>query len=246
MSKQHHKSPLLIGLRAARANLVPGLIVQALMVALVLGYYFVPSSRFLLQSLADAKDKIGLPFPMLATFLAGAVAPEIVKILYFQRGRPRKNNVYVMSFTGINWACQGAIVYYMYRMQSHIFGDAIDFRTIAPKVLVDQFLFNPFFAAIVNTIVYDLVHRGFSGRNLRSCLTWQYYKSNVLPVLVATWGVWVPIVTAVYSLPQPLQFPLFMLSLTFWAILLAWIGGRQAEATKMSEAERRAETAASI
>ena len=81
----------------------------------------------------------------------------------------------------------------------------------------------------MNTITYDLLHRGFTWGNLRTCFTWSYYREQVFPILIATCGVWVPVVCAVYALPPLLQFPLFTLALSFWATMLAWIGGVQSQ-----------------
>jgi hypothetical protein len=220
-------TPLLIGLHAARANLVPGLIVQALMLAVVLGYYFVPAAQGPLNALARIKQSLGIPFAIGAAIFAGALAPEILKVFCFQGGRPNAANLRTFAVAAILWGTQGVIVDYMYRLQAVLFGDEVSFRAIAPKVALDQFVFNPCLAAIMNTITYDLLHRGFTWANFRSCLSWRYYKAQVIPILIATWGVWIPVVCGVYSLPQPLQFPLFTLALTFWATMLAWIGGVQ-------------------
>lgn len=220
-------NPLLVGLHAARANVLPGLVVQALMVALVAGYYFYRPSAALLEGLSRMRAEIGLPFAVLSTVVAGSVLPELFKVVFFQGGRATRGNLRTLGLTAILWGCQGIVVDVLYRLQSYWFGDALTFQTVATKVALDQFVFNPLFAGIVNTLWYHLLVVGFTWENARRGLTWDFYRRNVIPVLIATWGVWVPIVTAVYLLPQALQFPLFTLALTFWAILLAWIGRAQ-------------------
>ncbi len=229
--KKQVKSPLWVGLRAAKANMVPGLIVQAILGALIVGYYYYPPSKVLLESLAKLQKEMEITFAVVSTIIAGAVLPEILKIVCFQKGRPTRSNFRTMVAAGILWGTQGIIVNSLYRLQTQMFGGEIDVPTVMKKVVVDQFIFNPFFAAIVNTIFYNLLHIGFTWENFRGCLTWTYYKRNVFPVLIATWGVWVPIVTGVYVLPQPLQFPLFALALTFWGNILAWIGHAQSQGT---------------
>jgi uncharacterized membrane protein YccC len=47
-----------------------------------------------------------------------------------------------------------------------------------------------------------------------------------VPTLLATWVVWVPLMAIIYSLPYPLQFPLFSLALTFWVLLLTYMTNR--------------------
>ncbi|MDA7933290.1 hypothetical protein N9B58_00285, partial [bacterium] len=51
------EKPWEAGLRAARANLLPGLILQLIMLALLLGYYFYPPTTELLNKLADLKAR---------------------------------------------------------------------------------------------------------------------------------------------------------------------------------------------
>jgi hypothetical protein len=233
MSQPHSPqptTPLFIGLHAARANLVPGLIVQSLMLAVVLSYYFLPAASGVLNTIAGVKAALGLLFAIVAAIFAGAIAPEVLKILCFQHGRPTRANFRTLAIATLFWGLQGILVDSMYRFLSATLGNDVTLRTIAGKVAFDQFLVNPFFIAIANTIVYDLLARGFTWPNLRSCLTWRYYKTQVFPILVAGWGVWIPVVCAVYSLPPLLQFPLFTLALTFWATMLAWMGGVQARA----------------
>lgn len=50
-----------------------------------------------------------------------------------------------------------------------------------------------------------------------------FYRDAVVPTLFATWGVWIPIVAALYSLPTLLQIPLFSLALTLWVMLFTWM-----------------------
>ncbi len=45
----------------------------------------------------------------------------------------------------------------------------------------------------------------------------------MVPTLLATWAVWIPLMAIIYSLPLALQFPLFSLALTFWVLLLTYM-----------------------
>src|SRR5688572_28365070 len=76
--------PWSAGLRAARANLAPGLIVQALMLAVLLAYYFYPPTRHWLNGLAEIKMRWGYGYTALSSFFAGAIIPELLRICVFQ------------------------------------------------------------------------------------------------------------------------------------------------------------------
>ena len=146
---------LLVGLRAARANLVPGLIVQAAMLVLVLGYYFNPSIREALAHLADLKGRCGYLFSFVAGAVAGGFLPEVLSVVVFNRGRIRRENFGNLVFGVLFWGVQGMIVDAFYRGQAWMFGTQISFQTVGVKVLVDQFVYNPFFAAPFGLMAYE-------------------------------------------------------------------------------------------
>ena len=88
MTAPHHRTSLAIGWQAARANLAPALFIQAVMLALLIGYYVSPAVARTLQEFADYKLRHGLVFVVLASIAAGALVPELFLIVFFQRGRP--------------------------------------------------------------------------------------------------------------------------------------------------------------
>ena len=94
---------------------------------------------------------------------------------------------------------------------------------VAKKVVVDQFLYNPLFACPVTTWLYDWKSRGFRRRGTGVFFTAGYYRYFIVPTLFATWGVWIPVVSILYSLPSLLQIPLFGLALSLWVTLYTWM-----------------------
>lgn len=221
------EAPWHAGLRAARANLVPGLIVQGLMVATVLTYYLVPSSAGFFDSLAGWKARYGFGYSAFSAVIAGAIVPELLRIVVFQRGRPSRRNLGNLAFAGVFWGISGMQVDLFYRLQALWFGTGTDILTITKKVLVDQFLYCPLLAAPQATILYHWRAGGYSLQSLRQGFTPTFYSGAVLPTLVANWGVWFPVVAALYSLPGLLQIPLFSLALSLWVMLFTWMSERR-------------------
>ena len=215
--------PLLIGLQAARANFVPGLIVQLAMAAVVLAYYFCEPARVWLAHLAEIKARWGYGFSFVSGAVAGGVLPELLTIVVFQRGRVRWENAGNLLFGILYWGSQGVVVDGLYRLQAVMFGSHVDFSTVVKKVLVDQFVYNPLYAAPVGLAAYAWKNQGYRLAGMGRVFTGRFYKERTLPALVATWGVWIPLVSMIYSLPTLLQIPLFSLALTFWVLLFAWI-----------------------
>jgi hypothetical protein len=217
------EAPWMAGIRAARANVAPGLMVQAIMLAVLLGYYFYPPTRDLLNRLAELKQQWSYGYSAAAAIVAGAFIPEIMRILVFQSGKPRRRNFANLLFTIPFWCGMGLAVDVLYRCQAAWFGSQVVFSVVLKKVLIDQFLYNPIFAAPVTAILYDWKNRGYPSVGFGGFFTAAYYRDAVVPTLFATWGVWIPIVSILYSLPQLLQVPLFALALSLWVILYTWM-----------------------
>jgi hypothetical protein len=230
------RTPLTIGWEAAKANAVPGLVLQALMLSILLAYYFSPNAAALLNRLAEFKRDHTLAFVIIASMCAGAFLPELFVVCFFQRGRLRRQNIRDLLFNAPFWAIDGVLVDLMYRSLAVWFGSKVTLPVVAAKICVDQFGYNPFFAAPYGIWGYAWKNHRYSWAALRPLLTWKYYRDHAVPVLIATWAVWIPLMAMIYSLPVALQFPLFALALTFWVLLMTYMTNRfagkiQADAT---------------
>jgi len=211
------------GLRAARANVVPGLIVQALMLTVLLAYYFYPPTRSLLDQLAGVKSRWGFGYTAVSAMVAGALIPELLRILVFQRATVKRDNFSNLLFALPFWCFMGVVVDFFYRCQAGWFGAEAALAVVVKKVIVDQFLYTPLFSAPITTWLYDWKNRGYRLRGLGGFFSATYYREAILPTLFATWGVWIPVVSILYSLPSQLQVPLFGLALSLWVILYTWM-----------------------
>ena len=220
------RTPLTIGWEAVRANAVPAFIIQALMLAILLGYYLHPGFAGVLNQLAELKRTYGLVFVVLATILAGAIAPEIFLVLFFQRGQIRPENLRNLLFTAPIWAVAGISVDLLYRGLAALLGDEPSAGVVVAKICIDQFLYNVLFAAPYTVIAYHLKNSGHSSAHVRGCFSFEYYKDKIVPTLLTNWAVWIPLTAMIYSLPLALQFPLFSLALTFWVLLLTYMTNR--------------------
>jgi len=218
------------GLRAARANLIPALIVQSIMLTLVIGYYFYPPTTRWLNQLAELKEAWGYGYSALAAAIAGGIIPEIMRVLVFQKGKVLRTNFSNLLFTIPFWGLTGMLVDLLYRSQAEWFGAEATLGVVTTKVLVDQFIYNPLIAGPSGAWCYDWKNSGYSFRNLGRFLTLRYYRDVIVPILFATWAVWIPLVAILYSLPSLLQIPLFALALAMWVMLYTWISEHRASA----------------
>jgi hypothetical protein len=225
VSSSSAASPLGQSLRAARANLAPGIVLQLFAGALVTAYFLHAPSRAALERLAEFRGEIGLPFALVSTAVFGALIPfGVLALRPATRGRytPRQ-----MAALTVFWCYKGLEVSVFYAWQAEWFGEGRDFSTIALKTFVDQFVYCPLFAAPATWVVYAWVEHDFSGAHLRDEFRRPgWYARHVLPLLVATWGVWVPAVAIIYLLPTALQLPLQNVVLCFFTLLVVFLTRR--------------------
>jgi hypothetical protein len=225
---QPPEAPWLAGLRAAKANVIPGLILQLTMLALLLAYYSYPPTTAWLDSLAVLKARWNFAFSPLAAVVAGAFLPELLRIAVFQKGRPNRGNRVNLIYTIPFWAVLSAMVDVLYRCQAVWFGSEVTFMVVVKKVIVDQFIFSPLITGPMTVWFYDFKNRGRNACPPREFFTWRHYREAVLPAMFATWGVWIPVVSILYSLPVLLQIPMYILALTLWVMIYTWMSEQQA------------------
>src|SRR5438874_3251656 len=225
-ARKTNRTSLALGWEAAKANAVPAFILQGAMLVILISYYLSPVSADFLNRLAHYKEQRGLVFVVIAAILAGAIVPELFVIVFFQRGRPRAQNLRNLAFTIPTWGVDGILVDLMYHWNAIWFGDVVTIPVVTAKILVDQLGYNPFIAAPCEVLVYEWKNEGFSWRSVHRTLTWDHYRDKIVPTLLATWAVWAPLMAIIYSLPFPLQFPLFSIALTFWVLLLTYMTNR--------------------
>ena len=144
MSKR--RTPWLIGWQAAKANAAPAFVLQAIMLAILLAYYFHQPGAAMLNALAAFKERHSLTFVWVASVIVGAVLPEIFVIIFFQHGRIGSQNARNFVFNAPFWAIDGFLVNLMQRGLAEWLGDRTSIPIVVAKICVDQFGYNPLFA----------------------------------------------------------------------------------------------------
>lgn len=216
-------------LRAAKYNLLPGLLLQAILAIFLVAYLTHDGTRHLLDQVADLKRESGLWFTFISYALASALLPEILRVVFFQRGKVTRLNAWNCATAAVIWGLMGIMVDIFYRCQSFWFGTGNDLGTVAIKVLVDQFLYSPLLANPLSVSLLTWRNRGFAPSALRSILTPKFYVENIIPIQVAGWCIWIPAVSLVYFMPPALQVPVAALIQAFWTLILTTITERKRE-----------------
>ena len=210
-----------IGLRGARANFLPGIVLWVVSLTVVLAYYYHAPTRALLEQLAVFKARTGFLYSFVATSVFGGLLPFL-----YLRADPASRNRYAWShlwFFLVFWGYKGVEVDLFYRAQALLFGSTVNMRTVLSKMIFDMFFFCPIYAIPVTVLAYASRSEG-----LRRVLqrAWQrpgFYAREILPPMIANSGLWIPAVCLIYALPLPLQIPLFNLVLCFSTLLFSYV-----------------------
>lgn len=205
-------------LAAAKANILPGLILQAFALAVVLAYYFHPPTHKALEALGQFKIRHGWKYSLVATSLCGGLIPFLyLRLNPLTRAvTPFSHGLFYICF----WAYKGVEVDWFYRAQGRMFGTEPDFGTVAAKVAFDQFVYSPLWALPCVTLVFHWKEGGFRFGALRELKVIPFLREYLPKNLFSAMGVWIPAVAIIYSLPGDLQMPLFNMVLCFYALLL--------------------------
>jgi hypothetical protein len=208
--------------RAARATALPGVVLQAIALALVIAYYRHPATHAAVEALSRLHDRAGLAFSVVSTGLCGGLIP-----LLYLKARASSQSLFTWAGGAVLvafWSYKGLEIDLWYQLQAHWFGELPNVRTIATKTFFDQFIYCPVFAVPVTAIIYDWVESNLALKHvLADVRADRWYHRRVLPVLISNLGVWVPAVCIIYALPTPLQLPLQNIVLCFFTLLLAHV-----------------------
>ncbi len=216
------------GLRGARANLVPGLALQAFAIALVLAYYRWPAAEAALREATAWRARFGVLWPMGITTLFGGVIPFLY--LRAQPGTRAAHPWRDFWFFAGYWAYRGWEIDLLYQVLARVVGTGNDVGTLAAKVAIDQFVYCILIAVPVMVLSFGWRAEGYSWRRLYARMHGRFWRREVLPLYITNCAVWIPAVTAVYALPLPLQLPLCNVVLCFYTLLVSHMAAHQSKA----------------
>jgi hypothetical protein len=208
---------------AARANLVPGSLLQLVALTIVVSYFKVDAMHAFLDSVAAFKAQIGRPFAMVSTGLFAGAFPLLMQgLLRDTPGQPKRKRepLALLPFYILFWAFLGSTIDAFYQMQSFIFGDDNHPLTVIKKVVCDMTLYTPFFSGPLIVIAYAWKDAGFDVGRARTALGRNWYAKRVQPMVFAAWMVWIPAVSVIYCLPLALQLPVQNVIQCLWGLIL--------------------------
>ncbi len=210
-------NPWKIGLKAARANLIPGLMLQAAAFALLGAYYGLPPVRDALGVVAQWQARFGIPFSLGSFLFFCAVIPYLfcLAIPALRPKEPGKALLFALGF----WGFMGLILPKFYAFQVFLYGNGADLKTLALKIATDQLGYTAFFASPAVALAHLWKDRGYRWSEMSPLLGPGWYRRLVVPNLVMNWAIWFPSLCVIYSLPATLQSHVAGLIGGFWALM---------------------------
>ncbi|MBR4170850.1 MAG: hypothetical protein IKR48_04305 [Kiritimatiellae bacterium] len=213
-----------IGIESARANFVPGILLQAVALALVWAYYSIAPFNSFLETLSKNPLLVGPGGAFVSRAFFGGILPGIIMVS-FPTLRPRFPLRTILAMT-LYWGGMGVVVYGLYVLQARMFGEENGLGVLLAKTAFDQFVYTVFFASILNSFFNFALSRDLSPKRIRADWPVSFLRQIWIPNLLANWVVWCPAMFLIYIFPFPLQIHISGLVGCFWTMLCIQIGLR--------------------
>lgn len=220
------KSPLKIGWVSAKANAVPMVILWAVAVCLIVGYYYVPGVADCFEPLARWQRESGWSAAFLNLFFFCGVIPGAF-IWSIRELRPRYPFATLLA-QSVWCGAWGVVNNEVYAALSRWFGSGADIGTLLLKTAVDQFVWTVLVMAPVDAVFFFWLGRDFSLSRVRADWPRSFVHGVVLPNLLSNWIVWIPVLCVIYAFPLSLQIQIAGIVGSIWTLLCLQIGRRSA------------------
>lgn len=202
------------------------LAIQACGLCVTLAYYFFDASRPVFEKFETWKQEGGLIFAAVATIISAGIIPELVKRAIRPANiKPPKLGELAHQFA--MWAWLGILVEAFYRFLAHVFGHGTDALTLVKKVAVDQLLFSPLLSLPLIVTWFLLYESGYKLPVFLKTLRLRTIYARVFPLWATCLSFWPIMLAITFSLPQTLQFVLFLFGNAAFSILMIFIIRRQ-------------------
>lgn len=216
------RSPWAAGTSAIRQFARPFVLIQTLAVGLVTLYHLSAGFRGGCAQVAEARVRGGMLFSALASAAAGGVLPELMKWVTRPRAYRVAGRGGELVFNLAFFTLNGLVIDRFYRFLTWLLGGQTSLAVVLGKVAFDQFVFTPIWLLAIVALYHWRANRFRPMPTVRA-LGADFYRQRVIPLLLPNWAFWLPMTSAIYALPVPLQFLLFTLALAAWSLIMVFI-----------------------
>lgn len=217
------------GVAAAKRIAFPALVIQSVMLAVALSYFFYPPASEAMQSFVRLKNQMG---SLVFSFLSmGAIAVFVEVMKRSGEGKcDGASRLLNGAYAFVVFGCLGIATDLFYLGQNALWSGLPGGPRVLAKVLTDQFLYTVIFANPYQTFLYVLKDCGFNRQRFLQRITpfRTFYVREVLAVLITNWAFWIPTTCIIYILPLDLQLVISRLAVLIWVLLLSAITAKEA------------------
>lgn len=210
---------------AIRHHWRPFVLIQIAAIAVAVSYYLVPGFQAWTIGIAKIKADGGLPFAALSTAFAGALLPELAKRI-FAPGK-RTFDWADFGFQICLFGFLGVTVDLLYRGLGTLWGNSASVKVVVEKLVFDQIVYSPLISMTVCTLAFLWKDSGFKRTATVSLIHDGTFARRYVGNMIACWLFWIPALSAIYAMPVPLQFCLYLCVEAAWALLLLSMAGRE-------------------
>ena len=200
-------------------------VIQAVALGVVVSYYQLEGASGFFARVAGLKEDGGVLFVALTTVISGGLVPELLKRC-FRPARVNAPGASELANQFFMWACLGILIDQFYRMQGSIFGEGTDIATLMTKMAVDQLLFTPFISLPFVVSCFMLHESGYRPRVWLERFSVKLMAYRVLPIYFICLSFWPVMLLVIYSMPQALQFTLYLFANSAYSILMIFAARR--------------------
>lgn len=205
-----------------KRNLLPGLVLQVFVIMVVGGYYLLEPVHAFFAQVAMVKQAWGMFYAGVSTAVFAGLIPFLI-----QKSRPKYRHLIPAShivFFLVFWFLMGLVFDQLMRTQAALYGEQGNLTTLLYKTATDMLVFTPFIGLPVISISLLWRQNRFSfSRTWAMVSEKRWWSERYMSMLLANWMVWTIAISAIYSLPLPLQIPVQNLVMCFWCILLIFL-----------------------
>ena len=195
------------------------LVIQLALVAVVVGYYSVPSVARVLEDWADFKDSLGIVSVVIVGFVAGGLLPELAKLVTGRLGKVDGKWLGDTAYTGVVYSLIALCVWTLYIFLEAWLGPTKSVGVLAAKVGFDQLVFSPLVSMPLAFHMFGWRDAKFKAGYLKNLFDREFYVEHVAPPLVMCWAYWGPVVSCIYLFPERLQFVIAAFCQGAWSLL---------------------------
>lgn len=203
---------------AFKQNRLPCLLLNVIAIVLVWSYYQWPAVAGVWEAVGLFRTRWSYGFSLVSTAFAAAILPFGVQWVMGTLA-PHDRWKRLVRLT-LFWGYRGMEIDLLYRVQAYLFGQGNDAKTLIYKVAADQFIYSTIWAVPSYLIALRWIDMDCSWARTKVTLGRHFWTRTFPTVLITNWLVWIPTASLVYSLPGPLQFPLFSMVMCFFILIV--------------------------